>query len=460
MAWYTDKVLSSYLSFWSKMRKKTSFRLRMSLWIIFYGILLVTPLFLAQLGHEHEWRGFWIEFGVGLGLVGFTMMCLQFLLTGKFNEIAPYFGADSVLQIHRYAGIISYLFVLGHVLTMIIANPEYAYYFHPGENAPRAFALIGALLSLTIVIITSIWRKELKISYELWLITHGSLSLFVVFIGTVHLIQVGFYIDQLWQQVLFIAMAIFSMSLLTYLRVVIPYLLKKRPYEISKVVSEADQVWTVEVIPKGHEGFKFKAGQFARLILKSSPFTYEQNPFSISSSDQAPKIITFTIKEFGDFGAKIKHLKKGQRVFVDGPYGAFTIKEGPAASLMMVMGGIGITPGMSIIRSLRDRKDPRKIVLIYANKTFEDIIFKEELNQLQREIDLTVVHVLESPPDDWKGEEGFVDEDLLWKYKISEGQKVLYYVCGPGPLMDVAESTFIKWGEPARDIYSERFDIV
>src|SRR5690625_7930363 len=84
--------------------------------------------------------------------------------------------------------------------------------------------------------------------------------------------------------------------------------------------------------------------------------------------------------------------------------------------------------------------------MIYDKKAWEGVTFSEELERLSEEIDLKVVHVLEDPPDEWEGETGFIDEELLEKYLPEEPYSRTYYICGPGPMMDIAESSLHNLG--------------
>jgi len=124
------------------------------------------------------------------------------------------------------------------------------------------------------------------------------------------------------------------------------------------------------------------------------------------------------------------------------------------------MGGIGVTPAMSMLRTLRDDKDPRQVLLIYGSATWDDITFREELEHLSREINLKVVHVLSQPAEDWKGESGFVTEEMLARYLPMAPDSYMYFICGPGLLMDAAEVALRNLGIDWRRIYTERFDLV
>jgi predicted ferric reductase len=164
------------------------------------------------------------------------------------------------------------------------------------------------------------------------------------------------------------------------------------------------------------------------------------------------KKLAFTIQELGDFGEKVKVLVPGEKVYVDGPYGAFTLKTNDSVAIMFIIGGIGVTPAMSIIRSLRDKADKRKVVMLFANKEISDVPFKNELDRLEKEMNLQVIHVMEKLPAGMKGEEGRIDDKLLEKYKIKDESDVYYYICGPTPLMDGAEKIILDWGVQTQNL--------
>ncbi len=98
---------------------------------------------------------------------------------------------------------------------------------------------------------------------------------------------------------------------------------------------------------------------------------------------------------------------------MDGPFGAFTLDRYDTPGFVFIAGGIGITPVMSMLRALVTRGDRRPLQLIYANKTWDEVTYREELPGFEAGLDLDILHVLEEPPDDWDGGTGFVTKDLL-----------------------------------------------
>ncbi len=435
---------------------KYSFR-RAFFWLGIYLVLCLIPLFIAITGPIPEKRDFWIEFGVALGFLGLAMFALQFIFSGRFEKIAATFGMDNVHHFHRKMGIIAFVFVLMHPITLILANPEFLSYFDPRINAPRAVALSFATVSLILITVTSLWRLSFGLNYEKWRLVHGVLALALVFIGTVHVLQVSHYINTLWKQILLALLMGGSMYLVIHTRIVRPWKNRKKPYKVTNVQKERDDSWTLELKAHNHKRMSFETGQFAWLTINDSPFSMQQHPFTIASSEMDNSLL-FTAKSTGDFTATWKDIEVGAKVFLEGPFGSFTPKEN--RNLFLIMGGIGVTPAMSMLRTLKDKKDKRKITLVYANENWKNITFREELEELKTLLNLKLIHILNKPEDGWKGESGIVDYDLLKKHLPEQHNDYMYYICGPEPMMDEAEIALRDLGVDWRHIYTERFDIV
>ncbi|TXK52668.1 xylene monooxygenase [Pontibacter qinzhouensis] len=400
-----------------------------------------------------------MEFGVALGFLALAIFGLQSLFSGRFHWIAPTYGMDNIMHFHRKMGLVAFLFVLGHPITLILTDPGFLSYFDPRVNLMRAIALSFVTVAIIGITVTSIWRVAFKLNYEKWRLLHGFLALAIVFVGVVHSIQVGHYLDPLWKKIALAVIMGASMYLVLHTRFVRPWQNKKRPYKIVDVKPERDECYSVTLASEKGRRLTFTPGQFAWITINSSPFTLQQHPFSFASS-ASDTTVSFTAKSMGDFTGTWKDLKAETTAFLEGPFGSFTPE--PDSHLFFVMGGIGITPCMSMLRTMRDRKDTRKATLLYANKNWEGVTFREELEEISREINLKIVHVIEDLPEDEEldGEEGRIDQDMIEKYLPPEPNTYMYFICGPGPLMDVAEVAFHNLGINWRRIYSERFEIV
>jgi predicted ferric reductase len=428
-------------------------------WILAYAALVLLPLFIALARPLPPGRGFWIEFGVGLGFVGLAMLWLQFALTARFRNIAASLGIDTMLQFHGRAGLFAILLALAHPVVLLAANPGFIAFLDPRVSAARALALYALTGALLLLALLTLQRRPLRIPYEWWRLTHGVLGFGVVFIGTVHVIRVGHYISVPWKQALWIALGLGAVALLVHTRLLRPLQLRKRPYAVTKVRQHRGDASTLTIEPEGHHGLTFEAGQFAWLTIGRSPFSLQQHPFSFSSSSSDPRQLQMTIKSLGDFTSTIGTVQPGTRAFLEGPYGAFTLDRN-APRAVFIAGGVGISPILSMLRTAGDSSDQRPFMLIYATSKPERTLFMEELEALRQQLDLDVVHVFEEPQPDWKGERGLLTPEILQRHLPPADTDYQALVCGPPPMMDVAERTLRGRGVPLRQIRSERFDIV
>jgi predicted ferric reductase len=270
----------------------------------------------------------------------------------------------------------------------------------------------------------------------------------------------GNYISMRWKAAFWIALTAFWIGALAYVRLGKPVLMLRRPYRVTAVRPERGSAWTLVLEPEGHTGFRFQPGQFAWLSLWNGPFGMREHPFSFSSSAERQGEVTMTIRELGDFTATVKDVRPGQRAYLDGPYGAFTVDHHRSPGYVFIAGGVGITPVMSMLRTLADRGNDQPLLLIYANRAWEDAIFREELEELKRRLRLTIVHVLEQPPAGWPDESGMVTAEMLKRHLPADRNSRDYFICGPDRMMDAAERALTDLGVSLAYIHSERYNFV
>ena len=155
-------------------------------------------------------------------------------------------------------------------------------------------------------------------------------------------------------------------------------------------------------------------------------------------------------------------MQTGARAWVDGPHGVFTIDREEGAGYGLIGGGVGITPLRSMVLAMEERGDVRPVVLFYGAASEDDLTFDDELAELDRRMDnLTVVRVLSKPGDDWTGERGYVDEEVLKRHLPEKlFTRFQFFICGPNPLMDAMEKALPKIGVPHERVHTERFDMV
>lgn len=430
-------------------------------WIVIYLILVLAPLFVLMVGPARPGgRGFWTEFSVTLGFAGLAMMGLQFLLTARYRQLTAPYGIDVVYHFHRQISLVAFVLIVAHPVILFLTRPETIALLDI-FNAPwRArFGVLG-LLVLALLIATSIWRIQLRISYEPWRISHGILATAAVTLAMGHVVLVGYYVDSPGKRALWLTLGAIWIGSLLYIRIFKPLIMVRRPYLIEAVKPERGNTYSIVLRPDGHKGMVFKPGQFAWLTVWSSPFAIMEHPFSFSSSAMQTDCLEMSIKELGDFTSKIKTIKPGTRAYLDGPYGVFSIDDNFAPGYVFIAGGVGITPVISILRTMADRSDQRPVLLIYGSRSWEEVTFREEIEELKDRLNLDVVHVLEIAPDEWEGETGYVTADLLARYLPQNRFELEYFICGPDPMLNAVEAALERLGISLEQTQAERFNLV
>jgi predicted ferric reductase len=420
----------------------------------------LTPMFVMLVSPRPTARNFWIELSLALGFVGLMQMALQFKIIARYKKITEPYGIDLIMQYHRQIALMGMALILAHPAILVIQNPRVLALLNPFGGTWASRTGVASVVALLLLAALSLFRKQLKLSYEWWRVTHTLLGVAALGFAVAHVLLVAGYVNTLWKQALVILIGVAAMSSLVYLRLVKPVLQKRRRYRVAEVREDRGRNFILAVEPVGHSGMKFLPGQFAWMKVGSNPFTIEEHPFSFSSSAETQGRIEFGIKALGDFTRELKNVATDTEVFLDGPYGSFSIDLEPAAGYVFIAGGIGITPMISFLRTMADRNDARPALLIYGAKNWERTAFRDELEKLKPRMNLKVVHVVEEPPENWRGEVGVISPDVLAKHLPQEKIRRAYFVCGPTVMMDAVEQSLERLGVPTADIHSERFNLI
>jgi predicted ferric reductase len=431
--------------------------------LVYLGVT-IAPLVLAWSGMEPG-KGFLIDFSVALGFVGLSLMGLQFLVAARFPSVAAPFGIDVLLQYHRQIGIVSLLFILAHPLLLFMADTGYLALLDVTTAPLRAKMAVTSTVALLVLVALSVWRKKLRIGYELWQLTHGVLAFVVIAAALTHVLLVGYYVNEPLEIALWLWMATVFVGLVLWVRVVKPLELRTKAWRIEDVIPERGNICTIVLKPsrlyaRRFAGFHFEPGQFAWITVGKSPFAITRHPFSISSSAEKTERVALSIKAAGDFTREIGQLKPGATAYLDGPHGAFTIDRHDGPGFVFIGAGVGITPLMSMLRTMADRNDPRPCYLFFGNREWEGVAFREEIEELKGRLNLKVMHVLSRPPEGWEGNEGRISAAVLARHLPERYQRLQYFICGSDSMMDATEEALIHFGVSKRRVHTERFGMV
>lgn len=216
-------------------------------------------------------------------------------------------------------------------------------------------------------------------------------------------------------------------------------------WKVVKVVSENHDINSVYLEGTDEKFAGRKAGQFVSVMIMSPEGWSEPHPFTISGAPEEA-ILRLTIKKEGRFTSAIPDLKPGTPVKCMGPLGIFCEDIDIKPVIIMMAGGVGITPFLSVLRHFRNIKAGNKVTLFWANKTIEDVFSSEEIGEMTHELNLTVVHCL-SREDNVQSyfqqlhprvfyEKGRLSGDILKRHGVDKDAG--FYLCGPPPMMEAA----------------------
>jgi len=201
--------------------------------------------------------------------------------------------------------------------------------------------------------------------------------------------------------------------------------------KIIEIIDEVPEVKTFRVdIPTGIE-INFMPGQF--FMVRFEDDLKLQRAYSIASSPTKSSYLDISMNMVGEFTKKLWKSKVGDYLTFKGPFGKFYFNEDMKNNLVLIAGGLGITPLMSIIRYCNDKKLSNKLNFIYCVRTPADIVYKGELKKIKdenRNFNYTVTITRPKPEHNWNGKTGRMDIELL-KNNIVDLENSLYFLCGP-----------------------------
>jgi predicted ferric reductase len=395
-------------------------------------LLILTPLTAFAALSRHSHHAAVAEIGVDCAVVAFTILALQFVVSARLRWIEAPFGLDVLLRFHRTMAFVAMGLLCLHPL--FIASDEGWALLTTWQARWPLWAGRLALLLLFAHAAATIFRRTLRLGYETWRRLHNTVACLLLALAFLHSLTLGDDFESTAARAVWAALLLAAGGAWVYGRFARPWLLRRTPYRVVSVTREAPRVWTVTLEPSAVRLLRYAPGQFQFLRPHGGAVPDEEHPFSIASSPSPGGLISLTIKESGDFTATIGRIKPGDLATVHGPFGRFSHVFRPDAhDLVFVAAGVGITPLMSMLRYMRDQRESRRVLLVYANRGAADIVFRDELESIRAGgfPALKTIHVLSQPPADWDGPAGRLDTESLRSLCGGLSGKTFFICCPP-----------------------------
>ncbi|MBV8250462.1 MAG: FAD-dependent oxidoreductase [Comamonas sp.] len=211
-------------------------------------------------------------------------------------------------------------------------------------------------------------------------------------------------------------------------------------------------------------GFEFRPGQAFEIQLpEAAPEAGKEDrvhAFSIVSAPHENELMFATRMRDSVYKRALAALPVGAALDIDGPFGSLTLHKNPARAAVLIAGGIGITPFMSMLRSAAMRQSQQDLVLLYSNRRPEDSVFLPELQALEQQyprfrLKATMTDMAHSTAD-WKGDTQTIDD--VWLRRAIEGlSDPIFYVAGPPAMVAAMHQILVAAGIDEDDVRSEEF---
>ena len=413
--------------------------------------------------------GQYLAWGRLAGLLAAYGILFQLILVGRAKWVEQVFGLDRLTRLHHYLGF-SLIILLaahpvlvttGHALQAEVSRGEQFVDFCRNWKGVMAAAIAAGIMAIALLFSFIIVLTR-RLRYEIWYAVHLTFYLAIA-MAFFHQVSVGSdFTDNRWFRYYWYVLYLLTFVSLLLSRFVRPiWNLARHRFVVTRLVPEAGDVTSVHIEGRNMDTFPVQAGQFMLVRFLAPGFRWEAHPFSMSCVPDG-KQIRLTIKQLGDFTRKIPALPIGTRVLIDGPHGVFTARHagladpsGPPRKVLMIAGGIGITP----IRSLSEEliKYRHDVILLYAVRNRALLVFEKELEKLAGKSGgcLKVVPVLSSEPT-WAGEKGYVDRERILRLAPDVLDREVF-LCGPPPMMRIIRALLHSMGVPRSRIHYERF---
>jgi len=429
--------------------------------LVWLGAALVLAQWWLSTGSVTGMAGWLTEAGRITGLLAGYAAALLVLLMARIPAVERGAGADRLARWHAMGGRYTVSLALAHAALITLgyaAATNSALLTQVGSfltSYPDMLKATAALALFVALAATSARAARRRLPYEAWHLMHLSAYL-AVYLGFGHQIANGaqFVADPAarWAWTALYVGA--GLAALWY-RFATPLVQSwTHDLRVARVVREGPGVVSVIVSGRNLDRLGAESGQFFRWRFLAGPLVWSANPYSLSAPP-TPNLLRFTAKDLGGHSRALAALKPGTRVIAEGPYGAMTAARRRLDQVLLVAGGVGITPMRALLESLPASRPagPGAITLVYRASSERDVILRRELDALAAARRARVHYVIGRRRD--LGGDPLAGSALA--RLVPDLRRHEVFVCGPDGLRETVEGACRRARVPRRRIHSEDF---
>jgi predicted ferric reductase len=395
--------------------------------------------------------------GQVMGLVAGCLLLIQVALAARLKCLDRIFGLNRLFRYHRLSGMIIAALVIIHPIAIFIADDRI---FIPLQWRywPEFIGLFLTLL-IALMVVTSHWRVELRLAFQRWWPIHRFAAMIAVIAFGLHVLSVNDTFEQKLPWLLAIVALVLCGLVFLWIRTR-PLRSRVRPLRISAVEPAGADAVCLKMVADGHRLPAYLPGQFGFITLSSAHVSNEEHPFTIASSPTQFDALEIVVRTTGDWTAQLQNLQPQDGVLFDGPYGRFShLPISGQTEIIMIAGGIGITPMLSMLRYMADSEDQRKITLLWSNQTPDHIVLPDVFQKFAAQLkEPRIMHVM-TRASEYSGERGRLDRPKLKRLLSDCSRLAAVFVCGPDQMMKDVHTHLVSLGFLQRMIFMERFSL-
>lgn len=388
------------------------------------------------------------------GFIGFTLFAWNLILSARIPWLEKQFGGlDKLYKVHHTAGGVAFIAMLVHpaLLTIKYATLSFASAYEFLLPSLADIPLQAGKLAMGGMVVVLFITFYVWVSHERFIWIHrltGVLFAFAVyhafFVTGSRVLQIpvlAWYLGLL---------AATALGLFAY-RYSFKSLKPRRRYKVS-TIKDLGGAWELVLTPTAR-GIEHIAGQFAFLTFVSPELPQQTHPFTIASAPGEQEGLRFVIKNLGDFTQLLGKLEVGDKIFVEGPYGTFNYANMERKQQIWVAGGIGITPFLSMARTLAE-SNRVSASLFYSVADQSQAYYAEELAKIAKGLEGVLSFTLHD-----SSKQGFISVERIAQQvpNIAECEVLL---CGPKGMMCALEAQFVAAGVDKKHIAYEEFSLL
>ena len=398
------------------------------------------------------------------GLVGLVLLVSSLLIT----PLRKLTGWNTLIAVRRNLGVIGFGYIAAHFLIFFWWEQDGSVVATLREIIDRVYLWFGfgALLLMIPLALTSTDGMLSRLGAKRWKRLHR-LAYPAIIGGSIH------YILQAKSDIRQPAVFAGALGALLLYRIVVAVVPKKKAekkkrsfwageLQLAKLTDETHDVRTFRFVnPAGGPlPFEHVAGQYLNLQLTIDGKRVNRS-YTIASPPTRRDYCEISVKKAGNgYGSKHLHetWKQGDLIKVSAPAGKFVFAGHEAERVVLLAGGIGITPMMSVIRSLTDRGWAGEMYLVFSVRLVKDVVFRAEIAELSaKHPNLHVKMTVSGDPDTaWDGARGNINRELLDGF-IPNFTRGPVLVCGPDPMMTAMRKLLVGMGIPDAAVHQEAF---